>query len=136
MEKPFPLPFPIPHPLPFFGTRAELPSFLPLICIIFFCRSPRMVLRKEGRPLLLLPTGLWERDCRSRYCVGGGCLKARLLSMNHLISRVLQSSTNHRAKTSAQLIFTYCSSNLIELSVKFAFLSLRFRQRCFQSFIH
>ena len=63
--------------------------------------------------------------------VGLSILKARLLSMNHLMSRVLQSSTNH--KTCAQVILTYCSSNLIELSVKFVFLSLRFWQRCFQN---
>ena len=70
---------PNPPPSPsFFGTRAGLPSFLPLICIILF--------------LSLSAHGSEERkDDRSWYCVG------RLLSMNHLMSRVLQSSTNHHA---------------------------------------
>ena len=70
---------PNPSPSPsFFGTRAGLPSFLSLICIILF--------------LSLSAHGSEERkDDRSWYCVG------RLLSMNHLMSRVLQSSTNHHA---------------------------------------
>ena len=79
---------PNPPPSPsFFGTRAGLPSFLPLICIILF--------------LSLSAHGSEERkDDRSWYCVG------RLLSMNHLMSRVLPK-------------FNESPRHLIELSVRF-----------------
>ena len=34
-----------------FSLRPNLPSFLPLICIILLFRSPHVALRKEARPL-------------------------------------------------------------------------------------